>query len=630
MKPNLTCRIVILVVIFAVCLGGALADSYTANTMRLLRYEGDVRIEDASGQPRFIMENARFDSGEAMVTGADGIASVGLDDSKIVTLDVNTRVEFAKSSNALKLTVSEGQLLLDVRQKLDENQTLDIQTSTMAVGIRGTIVYVREQPADAEAQIPGGTTLGVLEGVAEITYQDQAGAARTLAVPAGQKASLPDADGDGRPDDAPALSDITAEDIAGFVARQIAEDGRLIWRVEKASDLLERVADPALSLAADGQWTWREPVRLVAQSASKLYDGQPLTRPSDVLVYGLPSDFTISVSAGGSQTDAGEGENPVSRYAIFNAMGEDVTAHFTAIERVAGVLTVDPAPLTVWTGSAEKIYDGAPLTNPEALLRAVPGYEVDEPLWRDTACVVTDAADAQTLCGLCGSVWVHGTNPLTGETREIELRAGQRMTVYLSSEEGAQSIEFKIESLTEGILLEVVAGESGIDEIPAKGEVEGIEEGIAQSVFDFIDGIGRITGQALPCMPVNKLGLAIKTSAIVIDHAHAPVRRHAAGPECTQQCIGLAIQRLDRNGIASDGIGICRFSTVKGEEGIGSPVGAQFIWGCAHDQIVEEIQSGRNAQRFGNMQRWLITEPQIAAKHGIRIIVTCSGEIFLL
>ena len=456
MKPNLTCRIVILVVIFALCLGGALADSYTANTMRLLRYEGDVRIEDASGQPRFIMENARFDSGEAMVTGADGIASVGLDDSKIVTLDVNTRVEFAKSSNALKLTVSEGQLLLDVRQKLDENQTLDIQTSTMAVGIRGTIVYVREQPADAEAQIPGGTTLGVLEGVAEITYQDQAGAARTLAVPAGQKASLPDADGDGRPDDAPALSDITAEDIAGFVARQIAEDGRLIWRVEKASDLLERVADPALSLAADGQWTWREPVRLVAQSASKLYDGQPLTRPSDVLVYGLPSDFSISVSAGGSQTDAGEGENPVSRYAIFNAMSEDVTAHFTAIERVAGVLTVDPAPLTVWTGSAEKIYDGAPLTNPEALLRAVPGYEVDEPLWRDTACVVTDAADAQTLCGLCGSVWVHGTNPLTGETREIELRAGQRMTVYLSSEEGAQSIEFKIESLTEEELPEEV------------------------------------------------------------------------------------------------------------------------------------------------------------------------------
>ena len=42
----------------------AAAESYTASTMRLLHYEGDIEITDASGASRFIMENVRFASGE--------------------------------------------------------------------------------------------------------------------------------------------------------------------------------------------------------------------------------------------------------------------------------------------------------------------------------------------------------------------------------------------------------------------------------------------------------------------------------------------------------------------------------------------------------------------------------------
>jgi hypothetical protein len=39
-----------------------------------------------------------------------------------------------------------------------------------------------------------------------------------------------------------------------------------------------------------------------------------------------------------------------------------VTKHFTDIRTVDGELVVDPQPLTVWTASAEKVYDGTPLT----------------------------------------------------------------------------------------------------------------------------------------------------------------------------------------------------------------------------------------------------------------------------
>ena len=55
----------------------AAAETYGASTMRLLRYEGDVEIFDTAGNSRFVMENARFASGEAMRTGAESLASVG-------------------------------------------------------------------------------------------------------------------------------------------------------------------------------------------------------------------------------------------------------------------------------------------------------------------------------------------------------------------------------------------------------------------------------------------------------------------------------------------------------------------------------------------------------------------------
>ncbi len=473
MNAKLLTRIMILLVILTCALyGTGAAESYSAITMRLLRYSGTVEIEDASGKPRFIMENARFNSGESMKTGPESYAAVSLDSSKILTLDAESRVEFAKNANSLVMKLTQGSLLLDVQEKLNENESLDIQTSTMVVGIRGTIVFVSvgedpEQSALAEGapsgqltevlnakQSAGGqiTTLGVLEGVAQLSYRDDSGTQRRLDVSAGQKATLIDPDEDGLIEAAPALTDMTAADLPAYVNAEIEADEALRNRVNDASPVLINTGEPAQQenpYAADGDWQWNGTVTLVAQSASKLYDGQPLTRPSDVLVYGLPADFGIRVSANGSQTDAGTGVNHIAGYAIYNAQGENVTAHFPHIDKVDGRLTVDPAPLTAWTASAAKEYDGTPLTEPDAKLITYPGYERNAPRWRNASYVVTEAAGSQTLYGVSGVIWTHGTNPLTGETRELQLYAGQKLSVLLSNADGEQSIEFRIDNITE-------------------------------------------------------------------------------------------------------------------------------------------------------------------------------------
>lgn len=454
----------------------ALADSYTSTTMRLLRFEGNVEIEDASGKPRAVMENARLSSGESMKTAAASSASVGLDEGRIVTLDEKSRVEFKKQDGAVSMNLTEGKIFLDVSEKLGEGESMGVTTATMAIGIRGTIIYASCMPVTDESaaqmesvdleglspekgHIVSISQIGVLEGTAQITYTDNSNRQQTVAVEAGKKATVPgySEDAEGIPE--PKVSDLTKEDIEGFVKDQVASSASVVDRVQEACDVADDIdiTDLAGLYTADGDWTWDSPVTLIAQSASKYYDGQPLTRSSDILVDGLPSIFTVKASAGGSRTDAGESDNPVDNYTIYNKAGQDVTRHFTKINTVSGTLLVVPAPLTIHTGTAEKVYDGTVLTEPDAYVTFYKGSGSREVPWRNTSYVVTEPAanvsyDNQTLYGICGVIWVNAANPLTGERREIQLKAGQKLTVFISDLAGKQSIEFKIEKLTENDL----------------------------------------------------------------------------------------------------------------------------------------------------------------------------------
>ena len=105
-----------------------------------------------------------------------------------------------------------------------------------------------------------------------------------------------------------------------------------------------------------------QPVTITAGSASRAYDGTPLTNNA-VTYSGLPDGFYVEGETVGSQTDTGTSQNMVSSYVIKNANGDDKTANFTNVTTVAGTLTVTPAELTITTGSATRPYDGTPLTN---------------------------------------------------------------------------------------------------------------------------------------------------------------------------------------------------------------------------------------------------------------------------
>lgn len=446
---------------------GALAEDYTAQTMRLLHYEGEVEILDANGKPRFVMENARFKSGEAMRTGEASTASVSLDATKIVTMDQQSLLEFIKQGNHMLLTLKEGTLLLDVQKKLDENESLDVETSTLTVGIRGTMIVLSEQRKE-DLTI---AKLSVLSGVTQVTYIDEGGARQSFQLPSGSTALLTDKNGNGHADALPIIRKTEKQDVEGFVDQQLRKNPEMLKRIEnensRPDDMnVESGQEGDYPYSAGGKWQWNGKVSLVARSASKMYDGTPLIRASDVLVEGLPSEFRCSVSATGALTDAGKIANPVGDYRIYNSRNEDVTSHFTNVDKIDGQLIVEPVPITVWTGSEEKVYDGTPLTNEEAgvvIRRSVdaqigPEAEIETAAGgtggvavaqaaatRNVSYLVDPSLKNQTLYGVCGVVAVHAMNPLTGQASDVQLKAGYRLIIYLNDEEGRESLKYETE-----------------------------------------------------------------------------------------------------------------------------------------------------------------------------------------
>ena len=135
----------------------------------------------------------------------------------------------------------------------------------------------------------------------------------------------------------------------------------------------------------------------------------------------------------------------MTSFTIWNAEGEDVTDHFTNIRLEDGKLTVLPAPLTVITGSAEKEYDGLPLTCETACLLCSAPADGD---WDSVECAgyAGQDEDGVFLLGLWGELPVYGADPLTGEPVQTVLLAGQKLRVLLAGGVDSPCLTFRTEA----------------------------------------------------------------------------------------------------------------------------------------------------------------------------------------
>lgn len=121
-----------------------------ATTMHLIHTEGQVNISDGKGNDVEVREELDLYGGYEVGTLTESYAWINLDKVKLTKMDQDSAIEIQKNKKHLEIIVNEGSLFFHVAEPLADDETLNIRTSSMIVGIRGTCGWV-EIPVDEES-----------------------------------------------------------------------------------------------------------------------------------------------------------------------------------------------------------------------------------------------------------------------------------------------------------------------------------------------------------------------------------------------------------------------------------------------------------------------------------------------
>ena len=326
------------------------ADTASGADLRLTATEGTVTLKNSSGKTLSVRDHMKLYSGYVLSTSAKSYAYVTLDSSKVVKLDANTKVELRKSGTKLELMVSSGKLFFNVKAPLSSGESLNIRTSTMVTGIRGTsgLVEVLDQETSAVSIYDGQVVVITLDTTA-------AGGFQTATVGAGQTGtSLPVGSDSWRVE----LERLTEEDIPGFVAVELAEDPELQQRVAEDTDL------PVEEIVAGAQQRLEEDEKQAQEELDRIA-GETESLPNKT---SQDSQFAGPPASTGSSSGSTSTPSPDPDPDVGDTEGEPPATDFTIDGPVSGAqlqeYLTDYQTVTVGSGGSVSIAEGERVTIP--------------------------------------------------------------------------------------------------------------------------------------------------------------------------------------------------------------------------------------------------------------------------
>ena len=202
---------------------------YNASSMRGIKVEGAVSVEDSNGNVKSVSKNTKFQSGDSLETGSNGIATVGLDSDKNVTMEPNSRADFVKMNNQLSMKLIRGGVFFEVTEKLKQDESFEIKTSSMTAGIKGASGYIYYD-------INSRDNIIVTDGVVIVSATNpSSGETKYAEVHGGQSVSVR-LYGDRKTDTVVFdVKDITKEELPLIAVEAIAADGALLSRVSQST-----------------------------------------------------------------------------------------------------------------------------------------------------------------------------------------------------------------------------------------------------------------------------------------------------------------------------------------------------------------------------------------------------------
>ena len=236
-----------LVMTFSLAIPAQAANNTKASTMRLMETEGTATVENAIGKKLSIQDKMQLYSGYEVSTEKASYAYISLDNNKAVKLDASSAVKVNQSGKKLELDVTAGELMFNVPVALKSDESLNIRTSTMVTGIRGTAGWVNALDRYT-------TRVGVLEGSVTIQSKDPfTGADRSVTIVGGQIATII------RHERANAIQQQLIDDgviIEENIVAELTEPGQIVEEIQEAdipgfvaeevssnSDLQDRISE---------------------------------------------------------------------------------------------------------------------------------------------------------------------------------------------------------------------------------------------------------------------------------------------------------------------------------------------------------------------------------------------------
>lgn len=213
-----------------------------ATTMKLEKKVGTVTLKTQSGTSLRITDGMRLYNGNSLATEKYSYAYISLDSSKAVKLDQSSSATLRQNGRSLELLVKSGKLFFNVDKPLGQDESMNVRTSTMVTGIRGTCGVV-------EAVSQRQSKLYLIEGEVTLGTGDQAVAVRggqIATVELGYGSGTPAKPGDADPDakQAVQVGKMTEKDIPSVALEEIMNDSALQKKIEQTTDLdMEKIRE---------------------------------------------------------------------------------------------------------------------------------------------------------------------------------------------------------------------------------------------------------------------------------------------------------------------------------------------------------------------------------------------------
>jgi len=134
--------LILAIALIAAIIIPTLAADNKGTTIRLGSTEGTVTVKNASSKAQTARKDMRLYNGYSVQTASVSSAYLTLDDTKAAKLDALSKAEVKKSGKQLEIKLATGKLYFGVTQPLSSDESLNICTSTMVTGVRGSYGWV--------------------------------------------------------------------------------------------------------------------------------------------------------------------------------------------------------------------------------------------------------------------------------------------------------------------------------------------------------------------------------------------------------------------------------------------------------------------------------------------------------